>query len=60
MNTSYIRLDVKEPITKDADLVDWDNLAVQAKLTNWVSAFAETDFPKMNDIFVECFQEFEA
>ena len=60
LNTSYTRLDVKEPITKDADLVDWDNPAVRAKLTNWVSAFAETDFPKMNNIIVECFQECEA
>ena len=53
LTSSFTRLDVKGPITEDADYNNWDNPAVRAKILNWVAAFADNEFPKMNTVVME-------
>ena len=60
LNGSFTRLDVKGPLTNNTDLADWDDPDVRERLMEWVSDFAKTDFPRMNQIIVECFRKFEA
>ena len=57
--TSYTRLDVKGPILDDADYGKWDDPAVRNKMMEWVSAFAERDFPAMNEVIVQCLRGYE-
>ena len=60
LETSYTRLDVKGPITTDADYDNWDEPAVRDKLTGWIAAFADGEFLRMNKVIVECLREYKA
>ena len=60
LRSSYTRLDVKGPITEDADYGNWDDPAVRAKILDWVADFAENKFPQMNSVIVESLRECEA
>lgn len=60
LSRSYTRLDVKGPITTDADYDNWDDPAVRAKILDWVADFAENKFPDMNAVIVESLRECEA
>ena len=60
MGSSYTRLDVKGPITEEADYDDWDDPAVRAKILDWIADFAENKFPEMNAVIVESLRECEA
>ena len=60
LDSSYTRLDVKGPITEDADYDDWDNPAVRAKILDWIADFAENEFLEMNGVIVESLRECEA
>ena len=41
------------------DYATWDDPAVRQKVMDWVEAFANTEFPRMNEVIVECLQEYE-
>ena len=60
LRSSYTRLDVKGPLTEEADYDNWDDPAVRVKIENWIADFAENEFPKMNAIIVESLRECEA
>ena len=60
LGSSYTRLDVKGPITEDADYDNWDDPAVRAKIPDWIADFAENQFPKMNEVIRESLRECEA
>ena len=60
LRSSYTRLDVKGPITEDADYDNWDDPAVRVKILDWVADFAENKFPQMNAVIVESLRECEA
>ena len=49
-------------ILDEEDLDKWDDNErsyVREKVEHWVRGFAENDFPKLNDIIVNCFKEHE-
>ena len=60
LRSSYTRVDVKGPITEDADYDNWDDPAVRVKILDWVADFAENKFPRMNAVIVESLRECEA
>ena len=60
LRSSYTRLDVKGPITEDADYDNWDDPAVRTKILDWVADFAENTFPEMNAVIVASLRECEA
>ena len=41
-------------------LDNWDAEAVQAKVMEWMSNFAENQFPAMNEVIVNCLRDYEA
>lgn len=53
-------LDAKESILDEADLDNWDDPSVRAKIMAWVADFAENRFPKMNEVIINCLREYEA
>ncbi len=57
---SYTRLDVKGPITTDADYDNWDDEAVRDKMVRWVEAFAVNEFPEMNRVIRDCLCGYES
>ena len=60
LGSSYTRLDVKGPMTEEADYDDWDDPAVRAKILYWIADFAENRFPEMNAVIVESLRECES
>ena len=60
LGSSYTRLEVKGPITEEADYDDWDDPAVRSKILDWIADFAENKFPEMNAVIVESLRECEA
>ena len=47
-------------ILDDADYsARWDDGSARAKVMDWVASFARDQFPKMNDIIVNCLEEYE-
>ena len=49
-----------ELILGDADLGKWDDPSTRAKIEAWVEKFATEQFPAMNEVIVECLQEYAA
>ncbi len=48
-------------ILDDSDYgIGWDDGATRAKIEAWVKNFAENEFPAMNDVIVNCLEEYEA
>ena len=48
-------------MVEEADLgVGWDDGTTRAKLEAWVTDFAATRFPAMNEVIVRCLREYEA
>ena len=52
----------EENILEDADLDRWDDEDApgRRKLRNWLSNFADQQFPAMNEVIVKCLQDYEA
>ncbi len=58
--TSYLTLYLRECSLIDADLDNWDDPSVRAKIEVWVADFAENAFPRMNEVIVNCLREYAA
>ena len=56
---STIRLYSSKPILSEHDFIDGDVTSWRDKVTEWLSDFAENEFPKMNEIILDSFQEIE-
>ena len=48
-----------ENILSADDYATWDEPRVRQKVMDWVEAFAETKFSRMNEVIVKCLQEYE-
>ena len=57
---STIRLYASKPILSEPDFIDGDVASWRDKVTEWLSDFAENEFPKMHEIIVKSFGEIEA
>ena len=60
LGISWVVLDAKEYILDESDYDNWDVPSVRMKIETWVSNFAANQFPRMNDIIVNCLREYEA
>ena len=58
-SNSTVRLYASEPILCEADFVDGDVQSWREKVLEWVSDFAQNDFPKMNGIILDSLREIE-
>ena len=58
-NESTVRLYASEPIMCEADFVDGDVQSWREKVLDWVSDFAQNDFPEMNGIILDSLREIE-
>ena len=48
-------------VLDDSDYgVGWDDGTTRAKIMAWVANFAQTQFPAMNEVIVNCLREYEA
>ena len=47
-----------ENILSADDYATWDDPTVRQKVMDWVAAFAENEFPRMNEIIVACLREY--
>lgn len=56
---SHIRLYASNPILSGSDFVDGDAVSWRDRVTRWITDFAENEFPKMNEIILDSFQEIE-
>ena len=56
---TWMVLDAKESILDEADLYNWDDPSVRAKIKAWVDCFAKTQFPAMNEVIINCLREYE-
>ena len=56
---STIRLYASKPILSEPDFIDGDRASWRESVVEWVSDFAENEFPKMNKIILDSFQEIE-
>ncbi len=56
-------LHVKKNILDENGLDRWDDYqgsSIRKEVEDWVASFAQNDFPKMNEVIVNCFREYEA
>ena len=56
---TWMVLDAKEIILDEADLYNWDDPSVRAKIKAWVDCFAKTQFLAMNEVIINCLREYE-
>ena len=56
--TTYRSLHMKSPITEIADFSDYQRL--RDKIMGWMADFAQNEFPRMNEIIMRTFSEYEA
>ena len=59
-NDSTVRLYASESIVGETDFVDGDISSWRDRVFEWVSNFAQSDFPEMNEIILDSFREVEA
>ena len=59
LSPAWMILHEGENILSADDYAMWDDPAVRQKVTDWVEAFAENEFPRMNEVIVKCLQEYE-
>ena len=59
-NDSTVRLYASESIVGETDFVDGDISSWRDRVLEWVSNFAQSDFPEMNEIILDSFREVEA
>ena len=58
--THWIIFDLSENILDKSDFEQWDETAIRAKLADWVSAFAQNQYPQIRDAVTRCLEEFKA
>lgn len=58
--THWIEFDLSENVLDKSDFEQWDETAIRAKLADWVSAFAQNQYPKIRDAVTRCLEEFES
>ena len=58
LTTTYRSLDRKSPVTEVADFSDDQRL--RDKIMGWMADFAKNEFPRMNEIIMQAFCEYEA
>ena len=58
-SNTTVRLYASEPILCEADFVDCDAQSWREKVLEWVSNFAQNDFPEMNGIILDSLREIE-
>ena len=59
LSPTWMLLHEGKNILSANDYAMWDDPAVRQKVMDWVAAFAETEFPRMNEVIVKCLQEYE-
>ena len=59
LSPAWMLLHEAENILSADDYAMWDDPAVRQKVMDWVEAFAENEFARMNEVIVKCLQEFE-
>ena len=59
LSSTWMLLHEGENILSADDYAMWDDPAVRQKVMDWVEAFAENEFPRMNEAIVKCLQEYE-
>ena len=60
---SWMHPYIGEKIIEEKHLDDWDKdngEYIRKEIMNWVEHFTQNDFPKMNEVIVDCFREYEA
>ncbi len=57
---STIRLYASKPILSEPDFIDRDRVSWREKVMEWVSNFAQNEFPSMNKIILQSFKKIEA
>ena len=58
-SNSTVRLYASEPILGEADFVDGDPQSWREKVLEWLSDFAQNDFPEMNGIILDSLRGIE-
>ena len=58
--THWIVFDLSENILDKSDFEQWDESSIRSKLADWVSAFAQNQYPQIRDAVTRCLAEFEA
>ena len=56
----YILFNIGDTILEKSDFEQWDETAIRAKLADWVSAFAQNQYPQIRDAVTQCLEEFES
>ena len=58
LSPNWMLLHEGENILSANDYATWDDQAVRQKVMDWVAAFAENEFPKMNEVILACLREY--
>ena len=59
-DTRFIRLYASEPILTESDIISGDRASWRNRVMKWVSEFIKNEYPEMNRIIHDSFQEIEA
>ena len=59
-NADWLVFDLSENILDKSDFEQWDETAIRAKLADWVSAFAQNQYPQIRDAVTRCLEKFES
>ena len=58
-DTRFIRLYASEPILTESDIISGDRASWRNRVMEWVSEFIKSEYPEMNRIICDSFQEIE-
>ena len=56
----WILFDIGNTILDKSDFEQWDETSIRSKIEDWVSAFAQNQYPQIRDAVTRCLEEFEA
>ena len=56
----WILFDIGDTILDKSDFEQWDETSIRSKIADWVSAFAQNQYPQIRDAVTQCLTDLEA